>query len=78
MDSSSITRKFERLLFKGVPEQPESTWERNGYDNVFMRQSGKSHTPSISTTEDNVDIVGYFIYNDENQTEIFQRCDLSK
>jgi hypothetical protein len=36
-------RRFERFLFKGVPEHPEPSWERNTSANVIYRHTGKSH-----------------------------------
>lgn len=43
VDHFSAFRRFERFLFKGVPEHPEPSWERETSGNVTERRTGKSH-----------------------------------
>lgn len=72
MTTSKIIRKFERFLFKGIPESPEQTWERNGNTNVALRQTGKSQTISTSTNESSDgEIIGAFRYDFVNEIEEF-------
>jgi hypothetical protein len=64
-----MTRKFERLLFEGVPEQPEAMWERNDYSHVMMRKTGKpqvlfQHVPNPTAL-----IVGTFTFDHIKQEE---------
>ncbi len=35
-------RQYERLIYKGVPEQWESVWEREGNGSYARRLTGKS------------------------------------
>lgn len=70
MSTSKIVRKFERFLFKGVPEQPEHTWERNDNSLVAMRQTGKPQSiTSFSEFNSGEEIIGKYIYNFEEQRE---------
>ena len=63
MFSSRIIRKFERFLFKGVPEQPESTYERDGNTYAAIRETGKSSVEAIDEDEKNFTEVGEFTYD---------------
>ena len=67
-----MTRKFERLVFDGVPEQPESTWERDGNSYVSMRQTGRSQNISSSSISETSIILGTFTFDHEHQTETFE------
>lgn len=65
-DSNRINRKFERLLFRGVPEKPESNYEREFHSQVDDRLSGKSQLRNCdcgSNTDDLIKIanISYFI-----------------
>lgn len=73
MRGSKNIRKFERFLFKGVPEQPETVWERNDNTNVFMRQTGKSQcSPAVTVNPSSEGkVLGYYSFNLEDQTESF-------
>ena len=42
LDPYSAFRQFERLLFRGVPEQPDSVWERDSSSLIDERRSGQS------------------------------------
>ncbi len=44
MNRSELTRKVERIVFKGVPEQPEPNHQTVGYGNANIRYSGRSST----------------------------------
>jgi hypothetical protein len=73
MRNSKIIRKFERFLFKGIPEQPEPVWERDDNANVFMRQTGKSQSSSSgSDISTDSQLIGTFTYNLEDQSELYQ------
>jgi hypothetical protein len=74
MNISKITRKFERLLFKGIPEQPEHNWERNNHvnANVSMRDTGKSQSNSFVTKKERMQKIGTYKYNHETQTETYK------
>jgi hypothetical protein len=37
-----MARKFERLLFDGIPEQPETVYERDDNGIIAWRLSGRS------------------------------------
>lgn len=56
MRISRIIRKFERFHFSGITEQPESTWERDGYPYVSMRHTGMPQS-SINVEEDYSDSI---------------------
>lgn len=50
-------RQFERFLFRGVPEQPESAWQRDDVNaHVVKRLSGRSQLPGQEqrSTQDNL------------------------
>lgn len=73
MQNSRIIRKFERFLFKGIPEQPEPTWERDGNPYVSMRETGKAQASSEANQYCNEEkIIGEFTYDFENQTEVYK------
>lgn len=70
MQNSRVIRKFERFLFKGIPEQPEPTWERDDNTYVEMRQTGKAQASSENTEIScESKVVGEFFYDYEKQTE---------
>ena len=71
MNNSRMTRKFERLLFDGVPEQPEPIWERNDYSHVMMRQTGKSQVPFRHIVNPSALIVGTFTFDHIKQEEYY-------
>lgn len=72
MNSFDITKKFERLLFNGILEQPEQTFERDGNTNVHMRETGKSQTStSLAGLGKDNEVIGHFEYNKETKTETF-------
>jgi hypothetical protein len=58
-----MTRKFERLLFHGVPEQPETIWERDDNTHVSMRKTGRAQTLSEEDDTEDFVPVGRFQYD---------------
>jgi hypothetical protein len=76
MNNSKITRKYERLLFRGIPEHPEHNWERNENSNVSIRRTGKAQTTNLFDDSSNgCEVWGYFEYDHDNQTEKFTTAD---
>lgn len=72
MDSTSIIRKFERFLFKGVPDTPETIYDRGGYSHVYMRSTGQSTMPEHSENQNSEQIlIGTYVYDIENKTEAY-------
>jgi hypothetical protein len=71
---SRIIRKFERFLFNGIPEQPESTWERDGNTYVSMRESGKSLS-NFDEIADNAPFtkIGEYRYDLKNGKTAYKR-----
>ena len=70
MNSSKATRKYERLLFKGIPEQPEQAYERDQNSNVSLRVTGRAQSPS-NYDSDETEVLGYMTYDFQSQKEIF-------
>ena len=66
-----MTRKFERLLFDGVPEQPEPIWERNDNSNVFMRHTGKPQILANNASNEYSVIIGTFTFDHEKLNEFY-------
>ncbi len=48
-------RQLERMLFRGVPERPESMWEREGSNESTGRVTGK---PLVSSNGRSVSLEG--------------------
>ena len=72
MNSSKIIRKFERMLFKGIPEQPEPTWERHSNTNVSMRETGRAQSAAfVKDVIKDSQILGKISYNYETGEETF-------
>ena len=71
MSSSKAIRKFERLLFKGVPEQPEHNYERDQNSIVTSRLTGKSQNMGNGRLSNQSNIIGFVSYDFKNQTETF-------
>ena len=46
-------RQFERFIFRGVPEHPESIYERETNGNVGDRKTGKDQLSNTSDVEQN-------------------------
>lgn len=40
-DTFLAIREYERLLYKGVPEQWEPVWQRESFSNFNKRETGK-------------------------------------
>jgi hypothetical protein len=45
-------RRFERFVFRGVPEHPEPIWERTINANVVDRHTGRSHITEQRNSHD--------------------------
>lgn len=72
MSQSSNIRKFERLLFKGIPEQPEPMYERDTNMNVDARQTGKSqNSNSYLRNKKKLKVVGKLFFDFKNNTETY-------
>lgn len=72
MTRSDLIRKYERFVFRGVPEQPESTYERDSFSHMDMRKTGLSiaddlvDTPLVSAS-----LIGTFIIDLTTESESF-------
>jgi hypothetical protein len=71
MSNSKNIRKFERLLFNGIPEQPEPAYERNDYANVSMRHTGKAQASVTPDSPKNAVVLGHFVYDREKETTVY-------
>jgi hypothetical protein len=74
-------RQFERFLFKGVPERPESTWQREINANFTDRYTGKSQLSEqqFEYDTDNWRLISTVIYRpDQEQIEIVREQDTSQ
>lgn len=70
-----ILRKFERFNFNGVPERPESSFERDSHSHFTERQTGRS----VSSRKRHIDLknakfLGWLKDDFENQKETFVRA----
>jgi hypothetical protein len=74
MDSSDATRKLEAFLFHGVPERPETTFERDDQGNFTQRSTGRS-LGSAGTTHESAEwvTVGRIKVDIDAETETFER-----
>ena len=70
MRISRIIRKFDRFHFNGIPEQPESTWERDGHPYVEMRQTGKPQSSLVIEENYTDSIFLGTLINDYSQEKI--------
>lgn len=71
MSTSRITRKFERFLFNGIPEQPEPIWERDSHTNVSVRHTGRSQAASDYNNSGESKLIGYYTYDFEKELESY-------
>jgi|HubBroStandDraft_2_1064218.scaffolds.fasta_scaffold306927_1 hypothetical protein len=74
MMNSRIIRKFERFLFKGIPEQPESTYERDGNTYATIRETGRSSVKPVEEDGKNFTEVGVFTYDFDKGIESYHSC----
>ncbi len=58
-------RQFERLLFRGVPEQPEPSWQRDFHSLVPIRHTGKSQLPYEPFLQAKGKVIATIIYRPE-------------
>ncbi|WP_316849629.1 hypothetical protein [Pedobacter agri] len=75
MSNSKAIRKFERLLFRGIPEQPEHTYERDQNSIVTSRLTGKSQNENRIRRSQKTNVIGYVTYDFEAQTEKYTAND---
>ena len=74
MNRSKIIRKFEKFIFQGVPERPESTFERNDYASFTVRHTARSiSTLNQDTIEANSTVLGCITEDIQSRTEIYHR-----
>lgn len=59
MNNSIMTRKFERLLFDGIPEQPEAVYERDDNGITNWRMSGRSLASEEYDSKDGISMGTY-------------------
>ncbi|MBS1614198.1 MAG: hypothetical protein JST49_15370 [Bacteroidetes bacterium] len=72
MHGSDKIRKYERFLFKGVPEVPESVYDRDGYSYIDMRKTGQSQSIDYHKDLDDKNILlGTYKYDFDKETENF-------
>jgi len=74
-------RQFERFLFRGVPERPESTWQRDINANVVDRHTGRSQLFEQQNKYDPAEwqLISTIIYRpDQEQIEIVREQDISQ
>jgi hypothetical protein len=74
MDWSDAARKLEAFLFHGVPERPESTFERDDNSHVTERATGRSlSSPGAARKSDAWVTFGQIKVDIETETETFER-----
>lgn len=79
MDSSDAERKLEKFLFHGVPEKPESTYERDDHAHFTERSTGHSLKTSAGDKRRSEWVVlGRVILDRETETESFIRSEKKK
>ena len=59
MNNSIMTRKFERLLFDGIPERPEAVYERDDNGIVSLRMSGRALASEEYDSKDEISMGTY-------------------
>lgn len=81
VNSFRAIRQFERFLFRGVPERPESTWQREINANVVDRCTGRSQISEQQYEYDTSkwQLISTIIYRpDQEQIEIVREQDTSQ
>lgn len=74
MDWSDAARKLEAFLFHGVPERPESTFERDDNLHVTERATGRSlSSPGAARKSGAWVTFGRIKVDIETETETFER-----
>jgi hypothetical protein len=72
MNNSRASRKYERLLFKGTPEQPEHNYERDQHSSVSLRVTGRAQTLTFNESAEEVETLGVVSYNFDKQKQRFR------
>jgi len=67
MDSYRANRQYERLVFEGIPEHPETIYQRSSYSNVEERITGRPLLLDDSDLQENLDeeVIATVIYQPE-------------
>ncbi len=74
-------RRFERFLFRGVPEHPEPNWEREINANIVDRHTGKSHLIKHQNSHQRrqAEVIATITFKpQERQIEVVHKCDKPK
>jgi len=72
-ETNTMIRRFERMVFSGVPEIPETSHERQGYGNVNGRETGRAAQDNGSIDLDDNDLIvvaNVIRYLDKEKTDI--------
>ena len=68
IDPYRAFRQLERKIFRGVPEQPEPTWERDPNAHVPERLTGRSQRAEFTAASDlGGRVIATFIYRPDDQ-----------
>ena len=78
MKKLKAIRYFEFHIFKGVPEKPESSFETDIFSSHEERYSFRSLRKNLSSENRDEDILGYYIYDFENDIEKYVYADGSE
>ncbi|ERJ87065.1 hypothetical protein HMPREF1990_01882 [Porphyromonas gingivalis W4087] len=75
MKKLSAIRYFEFHVFKGVPEKPESSFETDVFSSHEERYSFRSLRQTQPVDKHDEDILGYYVYDFENDIEKYVYAD---
>ena len=67
-------RQFERMLFRGVPEQPEPSWQRDSHALVPDRHTGKSQLPDGSSGGTKGKLIATIKYRPKSKKILYVRA----
>jgi hypothetical protein len=72
VDPYRASRQFERQIFRGVPEHPETTAERDRNANVHERITGSSQHKdrTIPGAQEGWELVGTIFYDHEPNADV--------
>ncbi len=74
MDWSDAARKLEAFLFHGVPERPETTFERDDHAHFTERSTGRSLSArGLPQASEDWVTFGRITVDIETETETFER-----
>lgn len=67
-------RQLERLLFSGVPERPESMWEREGSHESWDRVTGRPPTSNPGAVSlEGAETLATITYSPESDEVVIER-----